>query len=81
MEDDVGQDSNRAVESNAAQMNWDMFEKVETLGSGAYGKVYKVKCLQSTRIAGDGNERVLLSQKSIKQTKTLMQRANNVNIK
>jgi len=26
-------------------MNWTMFKKVQDLGEGAYGKVYKVKCL------------------------------------
>lgn len=46
-----------------------MFEKIETLGNGAFGKVYKVRCLQSTKISENGNERVLLSQKSIKNKK------------
>ena len=67
---------NETGEDLAAGANWEMFEKIETLGNGAFGRVYKVKCLQSTRISSDGNERVLLSQKSIKKTKTLMQRSN-----
>lgn len=57
------------------QVGWSMFEKVQTLGSGAFGCVYKVKCLQSTKISSDGNERVLLSKKSIRHTKTEMMKA------
>jgi serine/threonine protein kinase len=58
------------------QANWSMFEKVETLGGGAFGLVYKVKCLYSTKICDNGNERTLLSQKSIRKTKNEMSRAN-----
>lgn len=65
-----------AGEEMATGVDWNMFEKIETLGNGAFGRVYKVRCLQSTRISSDGNERVLLSQKSIKKTKTIMQRSN-----
>lgn len=41
--------------------DWTMFDIVSTLGKGAYGQVYKVKCLQSTRVCDSGGERVLLS--------------------
>ena len=33
------------------EINWDMFEKVETLGNGSFGKVYKVKCLKTSKIS------------------------------
>jgi hypothetical protein len=46
------------------------------LGSGAFGCVHKVRCLQSTKISNDGNERVLLSKKSIRDTKSEIMRAN-----
>lgn len=42
-------------EQKIAELSWDMFELVDTLGNGAFGKVYKVKCLQSTRISDNGN--------------------------
>lgn len=38
-----------------------MFDYIETLGGGAFGQVFKVKCLESTKIGGDG-DRVLISQ-------------------
>lgn len=44
-----------------ANFDWTMFDIVCTLGKGAYGQVYKVKCLQSTRVCDNGGERVLLS--------------------
>lgn len=33
---------------------WSMFQIVSTLGEGAYGKVYKVKCLKSSVLSGEG---------------------------
>ena len=47
--------------SDQVEINWNMFEKIETLGNRAFGKVYKVKCLQSTKISENGNDRVLLT--------------------
>jgi hypothetical protein len=44
-----------------------MFDIVATLGSGAFGQVYKVKCLKSTKLSESGSERIFLSQKSIKE--------------
>lgn len=43
-----------------------MFEKVAILGKGAYGYVYKVKCLKSTTTSECGTERILLTQKGLK---------------
>ena len=51
----------------STEISWDMFEIVSTLGNGAFGEVYKVKSLQSTRICESGTERVLLSTKSVKK--------------
>ena len=56
MQDNINQSPSVQVD-----INWSMFEKIETLGNGAFGKVYKVKCLQSTKISENGNERVLLT--------------------
>ena len=40
-----------------------MFDIVNTLGTGAFGDVFKVKCLRSTGVSESGTERVALSQK------------------
>ena len=41
------------------EINWNMFEKVETLGNGSFGKVYKVKCLKTSKISNqDANKRI-----------------------
>lgn len=53
----------------AMDCNWSMFEPVKELGGGAFGKVYKVKCLVSTKICDSGGERVQMRTKSVKQTK------------
>jgi serine/threonine protein kinase len=47
-----------------------MFEKVKELGGGAFGQVYKVKCLVSTKICDSGGERVPMRTKSVKHTKS-----------
>lgn len=50
------------------EISWDMFVKeAPPLGEGAYGTVYKVRSLLSTKLGSDGNERVLISQKSLKK--------------
>ena len=64
------------AEKETAEINWSMFDIVSTLGSGAFGQVYKVKCLTSTRIGESGQERVYLSRKSIKATKVAMNRSS-----
>lgn len=52
------------------ECNWSMFEKVKELGGGAFGQVYKVKCLVSTKICDAGGERVPMRTKSVKHTKS-----------
>ena len=54
-------------QSEPIQISWDMFVKQGELGRGAYGTVYKVRSLLSTRLGNDGAERVLISQKSLKK--------------
>lgn len=50
------------------EISWDMFAKEGApLGEGAYGTVYKVRSLLSTKLGSDGNERVLISQKSMRK--------------
>ena len=57
-------------EKEKTQIDWSMFEIVATLGEGAFGDVYKVKCLKSTKVSSDSTgDRVLMSQKSIKKQK------------
>ena len=53
-----------------------MFDKINTLGSGAFGEVFKVKSLTSTKICDNGNDRVLLTQAAIKKLKIEMTRSN-----
>ena len=57
-----------------------MFECVSTLGNGAFGQVYKVKCLESTKISETGGERVLLKESAIKkvQSKVALTRGSNM---
>ena len=38
--------------------DWSMFKKETELGEGAYGTVYKVKCLKTSVISADGSSRV-----------------------
>lgn len=58
--------------SGPIEMTWGMFECVSTLGQGAYGDVFKVKCLRSTCVATNGTERVLLTEKQVKKLKAEM---------
>lgn len=55
--------------TNTIEVSWKMFEIVDTLGQGAYGDVFKVKCLQSTIISDQGTERILIDSKQVKQEK------------
>lgn len=39
--------SEKANSDSITNPSWDMFQIIQVLGEGAYGKVYKVKCLKS----------------------------------
>ena len=39
----------------------------EPLGNGAYGVVHKVRSLHSTKLGNSGNERVMMTKKSLKR--------------
>lgn len=56
------------MSSDIIEITWDMFDIVSTLGEGTFGKVYKVKCLTSTKYI-DGKGRVLLDKKQVKESK------------
>ena len=47
--------SNSASQSQIINPAWEMFQIIGVLGEGAYGKVFKVKCLRSSVISGAGN--------------------------
>ena len=65
-----------APEGETVDCSWSMFEIVKELGGGAFGKVYKVRCLASTKVCDKGGERVLMRSKTGKQTKAaIKQRA------
>ena len=40
--------------------DWSMFKKESQLGEGAYGTVFKVKCLKTSTVSTD-NQRILLN--------------------
>ena len=50
------------VEEQVVEISWDMFDIESTLGTGAFGDVYKVKCKTSTKLAESGMERVLVGK-------------------
>jgi hypothetical protein len=52
--------------------SWDMFKIESTLGEGAYGKVYRVKCLKSSIISGQGNVLTPTMRMRKKLTKNLI---------
>ena len=54
------------------EISWNMFEMTTILGQGAYGDIYKVKCLESTSIGDACGERVMIDEKSSKKIKNEM---------
>lgn len=75
--------SSPEAKPEAVEVNWSMFEIVKELGGGAFGKVYKVRCLASTKVCDAGGERVLMRQKTAKQSKAaaFKQRVQNASNK
>lgn len=43
------------MNSQSVNPSWEMFEIVKVIGEGAYGRVFKVKCLKSSIISVDGS--------------------------
>jgi len=42
--------------------SWELFRKVDQLGSGSFGSVWRVECLESTRLnMNTGNGRVIMN--------------------
>lgn len=42
--------------------SWELFKKVDQLGSGSFGSVWRVECLESTRLnMTTGNGRVIMN--------------------
>ena len=54
----------------APPLSWAMFDIVSTLGEGAFGDVYKVKCLLSTCLnEARQQERIVMSSAQVKKAK------------
>lgn len=50
-------EKNKIVETN-----WDLFKQVQELGKGAFGSVWRVECMESTRLnMATGNGRVIMN--------------------
>jgi len=57
----------------APPLSWAMFDIVCTLGEGAFGNVYKVKCLMSTCVnEGRPYERIMMNSTQVKKAKKEM---------
>ena len=61
--------------------SWDMFSVIQVLGEGAYGKVYKVKCLRNTAIPNSTEKILPQSHKMrVKRTYTTL-KGKNANVR
>ena len=60
------------------EITWELFKKILELGCGSFGSVWKVKCLESTRLNMNtgGNGRVIMNQKSLQKANMLKARVN-----
>jgi hypothetical protein len=44
--------------------DWSMFKKETELGEGAYGTVFKVKCLKNSIVSGNNGQRIALDSET-----------------
>jgi hypothetical protein len=65
-----GASTNSKFTPSHVSLCWEVFENVCTLGTGAFGDVYKVKCLQSSHLS-DGS-RTTMNSVQIKKAKSEM---------
>lgn len=52
------QTASQTVGETQISTDWSMFRKESELGEGAYGTVFKVRCLKTSVISADGSSRV-----------------------
>lgn len=55
--------------------SWKLFERLGSLGRGAFGDVLKIRCLKSTRIYKDTSSRILMNANEERKAKTARQMA------
>ena len=54
--------------SKIVDTSWELFKKVDQLGKGSFGSVWRVECLESTRLnMSTGNGRIIMNQKALQK--------------